>query len=90
MTVTIRAVNDPPTALPDTGSADEDHAATIAVLANDSDAEGDTLTVISTNHQGAVINANGTITFTPAPNNFGTFTFDYKVSDGHGGTSTAT
>jgi len=90
VTVTISPVNDAPVANADAASMNEDGSVNIAVLANDTDAEGDALTVTGTNHQAAVVNANGTVTFTPGANNFGTYTFNYTVSDGHGGTATGT
>lgn len=64
---------------------------TISVLNNDSDADGDALSVSSlsgVNGQ-AVINSNGTISFTPANGFSGTETFSYTVSDGKGGSDSA-
>ncbi|MDQ0559402.1 T1SS-143 domain-containing protein, partial [Rhizobium mesoamericanum] len=65
------------------------------LLANDSDVDGDTLSIagVSTTsaHGGTVtLNNNGTITYNPAANYNGKDTFTYTVSDGHGGTATAT
>src|SRR5207237_8563533 len=40
-------------------------------------------------HGAAVVNANGTITYTPAANYNGTDTFTYTIADGHGGSATA-
>ena len=71
----------------------EDTAAIIAVLANDTDADGDSLsiTAVSAPTNGtAVANANGTITYTPAANYNGADSFTYTVSDGNGGSATAT
>ncbi|WP_153559190.1 tandem-95 repeat protein, partial [Roseimaritima sediminicola] len=45
VTVTVNPVNDAPVADDDTATTDEDTAVTINVLANDSDVDGDTLTV---------------------------------------------
>ena len=45
VTVTVDPVNDLPVAADDTGRTDEDTAATIEVVANDSDVDGDSLTV---------------------------------------------
>ncbi len=90
VSVTINAVNDAPVANPDAASGDEDNPVTVAVLANDTDPEGNTLTVTGTNHQGAVVNADNTVTFAAGPNNFGTYTINYTVSDGQGGTATGT
>ena len=67
----------------------------MAVLANDTDADGDPMTVsspvLADPTQGTVVvNPNGTLTFTPANNFAGTAVITYTVSDGHGGTDTAT
>ena len=83
--------NDPPVAVDDAATTAEDTAATIAVLTNDTDANHDTLTVSSVTNPGhgtAVKNADGTVRYTPAANYNGADTFDYVVSDGHGGTDT--
>ncbi|MEW6603212.1 MAG: post-COAP-1 domain-containing protein [Thermoproteota archaeon] len=86
-------VQGPPVAVDDFASTLEDTPVTIDVLANDSDPNGDTLTVIATSFpsQGtAVINADNTITYTPNPSIFGdSDTFTYTISDGNGGTATA-
>jgi hypothetical protein len=63
------------------------------LLANDTDAEGDHLTIISVgNLEGgsARLLDNGTVLFTPNANFNGNARFTYTVSDGNGGTSTAT
>jgi serine/threonine protein phosphatase PrpC len=69
-------------------------AVTVNVLANDFDSEGDTLTVTSVGaaaHGTATINPNNTITYTPnAGVTTGVDWFTYTISDGHGGTSSAT
>ena len=90
--VTVNAVNDPPVAVDDNVTTNEDSPVTIGVLGNDTDADGDPLTVIAaTSPDGTVIiNPDGTITFTPNPNFNGPATITYTISDGHGGTSTAT
>jgi hypothetical protein len=91
--VTINQTNQPPVAIPDTASTDEDVAVSIAVLANDTDPDGDALTVtgVTRGANGAVtINPNGTVTYTPAPHFFGSDSFTYDISDGQGGTATGT
>ena len=62
--------NSPPVANNDTASTNEDTAVTIAVLANDTDPNGDALTVTgaSAGHGTVTVNANGTLTYTPAGN----------------------
>ena len=66
---------------------------TINVLANDSDPNGDPLTVSIASQPAngsAAVNANNSVTFTPAANFHGSTSFTYTVNDGHGGTDTAT
>ncbi len=93
VTVTVNAVNDAPDAVNDTATTNEDHAVDINVLANDTDVEGNALTVTGTTapSNGIVaINANGTIKYTPNANWHGTDTFTYTISDGNGAADTAT
>jgi len=81
------AVNDGPL------STDEDTPLTaIKVLANDFDPDDDPLTVTSaTSNQGTVaINPDGTLDFTPNQNFNGPATITYTITDGNGGTSSAT
>ncbi|MEA3037624.1 MAG: hypothetical protein QOE79_137, partial [Sphingomonadales bacterium] len=50
-----------------------------------------TITAVHNGTNGTVVlNGDGTVTFTPTANYFGPATFTYDVSDGHGGTDTAT
>ncbi|HEX4418160.1 MAG TPA: Ig-like domain-containing protein [Kofleriaceae bacterium] len=89
----INSVDDPPVAVDDAASLDEDTAATIAVTANDSDVDGDALTVTSVTqpaHGSAAIADATHVTYTPAPNYHGGDAFTYTISDGQGGTATAT
>jgi VCBS repeat-containing protein len=71
----------------------EDTDITIHVLNNDSDPDGDALTISETTdpgHGSITVNDDGTITYTPDDNYNGDDQFTYTVSDGHGGTDTAT
>jgi len=92
VTVEVGPLNDAPIALPDTavaGSTPID----IAVLGNDSDPDGDPLTVSSVTppSSGTVtINPDGTLRYTPEPGFIGEATFSYTISDGQGGMATAT
>ncbi|WP_295641014.1 Ig-like domain-containing protein, partial [uncultured Methylibium sp.] len=98
--VAVTPVNDAPVATDDgsvaspllTVAEDSGASAPITVLANDTDVDGDPLTVVAaTSPNGAVtINADGTLSFTPAANFSGPTTISYTISDGQGGTSTAT
>lgn len=63
------------------------------VLANDSDADGDSLTVSQVedvSHGTLTLNADGTFTYTPNEGFEGTDSFVYQVRDGNGGVSEAT
>jgi len=77
-------INNPPTAIADNASTSEDTLVTIDVLANDTDADGDTLSVTSaTATNGTVtINANGTLTYQGNQDFNGTDVINYTVSDG--------
>ncbi|MGE3277967.1 MAG: Ig-like domain-containing protein [Vicinamibacterales bacterium] len=93
VTVTVTPGNRPPVAVDDTASTVENSPVVIGVLANDSDVDGDTLTVASVTQpvSGAVtINPNATLTYTPVGGFSGTVSFTYTAADGHGGTATAT
>jgi CshA-type fibril repeat protein len=93
VTVTVRPVNDAPVANPDAATTTVGIPVTVPVLINDTDVDGDTLSVLGTpvSDQGTVaVNPNGTITFTPAPGFTGTATVTYDITDGNGGTDTTT
>ena len=95
MTVNVTCTNDAPDAVIDTASATEDTPATIDpadLLTNDTDADtGDTLvvTAVSNPSHGSVVLDAGSITFTPAADFCGAAGFDYDISDGNGGTDSA-
>ena len=92
VTVTVGSANDPPEAVDDTTSTDEDTPVPVNVLANDTDVDGDTLTVASVTQgsHGAVVNNGSNVSYTPSANFHGSDSFTYMISDGHGGTDTAT
>ncbi len=89
----VTATNRPPDAVNDAASVNQGQSVNITVLNLDSDPDGDTLTVTAITQPAvgsAVLNADGTVTYT-APSTFaGTTTFTYTISDGNGGTDTAT
>ena len=66
-------------------------ATLIPVLANDSDLDGDTLTVTSVTAptNGTSSNSGNGVLYTPRAGFFGTDTFSYTISDGKGGSASA-
>ncbi len=91
VTVTVTPVNDAPRPGADLVSTAPGVAVTVPVLANDVDVEADPLTVtaVGTPANGtAVINPDGTVTYTPAAGFTGVDTFTYTVSDGRLSTTT--
>jgi hypothetical protein len=91
--ITVNALeNTPPSAVNDSASTPEGVSVLIDVLANDSDPDGDPLTITEVSDP-----ANGTtaieanqIRFTPDAGFSGETSFTYVISDGRGGTSSAT
>ena len=84
--------NDPPLAVDDAAETVEDTPAFIDVLANDSDPNGDPLTVVEVSapaHGTAMVAAAGTVEYTPEPDFHGTDRFTYVVGDGSGLTAQA-
>ena len=74
-------------------TTDEDTPVTVSVLGNDSDVDGDTLSVMGTTapSNGSIVDhGDGTITYTPDADFNGSDSFTYTISDGNGGTDTAT
>ena len=94
VTVIVTSVNDPPVAMGDSTTTDEDRAIVIRVLDNDTDADGDALSVtavsVPSNGRAAIRNAGATVTYTPNSSFHGSDSFTYTVSDGNGGTDTGT
>lgn len=92
LTIQVRSVNDAaPVARPDFATTPEDMKVTIVnVLANDSDVDGDRLSLIghSQPKNGAVARQGDRFVYTPSTDFAGTDSFTYQVSDGQGGIST--
>nr|WP_052708177.1 tandem-95 repeat protein [Vibrio diabolicus] len=83
--VDVTPVNDAPVAKDDTAITDEDTPVTIDVLPNDSDVDGDKLSIESASvpkEQGTVEVVNGKLVFTPAENFNGDAEITYTVTDG--------
>ena len=88
------AVNRPPLAVNDTASTTSGTPVTIAVRANDTDADNDPLTVTAVTqgaHGAATIDgATGNPRYVSIANFLGIDSFTYTVADGRGGSATAT
>ncbi|MEQ9326379.1 MAG: Ig-like domain-containing protein, partial [Rhodospirillales bacterium] len=84
--------NDGPEAADDNAATDYRTAITINVLANDSDLDGDSLTIdgVSGLSHGTVEIVDGQLVYTPTDEFSGEETFTYTISDGNGGSTTAT
>ena len=92
-TVTV-TVNDEgaPEAVDDSATTDEDTAVDIAILSNDQMIDGAELVADSVSdpaNGSVVVNADGTVTYTPDQDFSGTDTFTYTIRDEDGETSTA-
>ena len=78
--------NNPPVAMDDMGTTERDTSVTIDVLANDEDADGESLTVTATtggsNGTLEITDAGATVTYTPSAGYTGSDTFSYTVTDG--------
>ncbi|ELB2888110.1 tandem-95 repeat protein [Vibrio parahaemolyticus] len=85
VSVTVTPVNDSPVAVDDTTSIQEDTAVTIDVLTNDTDVDGDKLSIESASvpkEQGTVEVVDGKLVFTPTENFNGDAEITYTVTDG--------
>ena len=85
-------MNDPPQALDDAAEPPEDTPVTIAVLENDSDGDGDPLTVAEVSapaHGTARLTDADAVEYTPEPDYHGSDRFTYAVGDGSGLTAQA-
>lgn len=93
VTITVAGVNDPPSALPDAVTTNEDTAVTVAVTGNDSDPDGDALNVLAIleapTHGTAVKVSSSSIRYTPHANYAGSDTFRYRIGDGNGAIDSA-
>jgi hypothetical protein len=91
VTVNVAARNVAPIANNDTASTSIRRSVTIDVLANDTDADNNQLSItgVSDVTGGTAVIESNKIVYT-AGSATGTFSLNYTVSDGHGGTSTGT
>ncbi len=86
VSITVNPVNDAPVAGDDIVSVDEDTTLTIAktnLLLNDSDVDGDTLSIVSVSSPvNGSVSMGDNINFVPDTNFNGAASFEYLVSDG--------
>ncbi len=96
-TIALNDINEAPLAVNDTATTDEDNNTTINVLANDTDEDGDTLSIsgvtgstgsVTIDGDNILYNPNGQFEFLNAGDT-ATDTFTYTVNDGNGLTDTA-
>ena len=89
---TVPGGNTPPVAVDDLFTTDDETAITFDPTLNDTDADGDPLTVtgIGSSENGTVVlNEDGTVSYTPNGSFTGFDSFNYTVTDGNGGTAEA-
>ncbi len=89
----LAAPNTPPAAIDDTYAVPQDQSTTLPVTSNDSDADGDDLTVVEATqpeHGTVSFDADGDLVYTPDPGYVGPDAFTYVITDGHGEESEAT
>ncbi|MBO6574778.1 MAG: tandem-95 repeat protein [Rhodothermales bacterium] len=90
--VEVRDINVAPVAADDTAEIDEDGQVSIDVLSNDTDADGDQVSITSVSpgvHGQASAGSDGTIVYQPDPDFNGTDLFAYTISDPDGLEATA-
>ena len=92
VSITVTPVNDAPVAQNDSATVVEAGSVVVSVLVNDSDPEADTLTIISVTQgaNGAVTTGGGNVTYTHNGSETTSDSFTYTISDGNGGSDTAT
>ncbi len=92
--VTVTPLNDVPNAVNDSLVTSEDQMGSLNVRTNDVDIDGDTLLVTTltpaASHGTVACLGGGGCSYTPVTDYSGPDSFQYTISDGHGGTDTAT
>ncbi len=89
--ITVEDGNDAPVGSADFATTPRNTPTSIPILANDSDPDGDTVTIhnVGTPQHGAATVVGREIRYTPATSYVGQDTFTYTLRDGNGGTATA-
>lgn len=89
VTITVTCVNDPPVSTDDAATTAEDTVVHVHVLANDTDPDADTLTLVSATDpaHGSTVAGTDSVAYTPDPNYCGSDTFDYTVRDSSAATA---
>lgn len=96
VSITVSDTNDVPVAAANSYATDEDTTLTVTapgVLANDTDADGDSLTAIVVtggSHGTVTLNSDGSFTYVPDADYNGPDSFTYKANDGTVDSSTVT
>ncbi len=89
--IIVQVTGLPPIAVNDSTHTDPGVPVTIPVLVNDTTRDEDPLTlcaiVTQPGHGGAVLNTDGTVTYTPAPGYTGVDSFEYRICDPEGDTT---
>jgi len=92
--ITVSAVNDAPVAAADSYSVNEDTPLTVSavagVLANDTDVEANLLTAKFVSGAAVILNTNGSFTYVPPANFYGTTSFTYQANDGSSNSNVVT
>ena len=92
--ITVTAAADGPQAVDDPVTTPEDTPITVVVAANDTDPDGDldptSVAIVTPPANGtAGVNPDGSVTYTPDPDWYGTDTFTYQICDDDGACDTA-
>jgi hypothetical protein len=90
VSITVTPLNDAPIANNDIAGTPKNVPVTINVLANDSDVDGNPISLTSASATNGTVNIVGTnLFFTPASNYLGQVVLGYSITDGQGGNASA-